>query len=223
MRGGDTDMSVGKQMLSKIFHLYLKILEKTVTIEWQFPERFQTNQVVGFWHEDSFIMNLVLKKVTEKGEKVSVLVTGDGRGDYIQYMLEKCGGEAIRMGYGFCNAGLLRDILHHLIEQKNSIAIAMDGPLGPRHLPKKTTFFLSEQGGVPLIGVTLDYSGKIVLSHRWDHYRIPLPFTKITVRFDDYGVTSVKHPPRVKAYQKEIECGILDEYIRWKMIPASRR
>lgn len=206
-------MSAGKQMLSKIFYLYLKILEKTVTIEWQFPERLQTNQVVGFWHEDSFILNLILKKVTEKGEKVSVLVTGDSRGDYIQYTVEKCGGEAIRMGYGSCDVGLLRDIFNHLDEQKKSIAIAMDGPLGPRHIPKKTTFFLSEYGKVPLVGVTLDYAGKIILSRRWDHYRIPLPFSKITVRFDDYGVVSSKAPPRVKSYQKEIDCGILDSYI----------
>lgn len=206
-------MSVGKQMLSKIFYLYLKILEKTVKIQWQFPERFKTNQVIGFWHEDSFIMNLILKKVSEKGEKVAVLVTGDGRGDYIQYTVEKCGGETIRMGYGFRNIGLLRDILNHLDEQKNSVAIAMDGPLGPRHVPKKTTFFLSEHGKAPLVGVTLDYSGKIILSHRWDHYRIPLPFSKITVRFDNYGVVSSKAPPRVKSYQKEIDCGILDRNI----------
>ena len=42
---------------------------------------------------------------------------------------------------------------------------------------------------------------------------LPLPFSKITVRFDDYGVVSSKAPPRVKSYQKEIDCGILDRNI----------
>lgn len=53
-------------------------------------ESFDGNQVVGFWHEDSFIMNLLLREVTKENCKMSVLVTGDPRGDYIQYMIEKC-------------------------------------------------------------------------------------------------------------------------------------
>ena len=64
-------------------------------------ESFDGNQVVGFWHEDSFIMNLLLREVTKENCKMSVLVTGDPRGDYIQYMIEKCRGDAVRIGYGF--------------------------------------------------------------------------------------------------------------------------
>ena len=55
-------------------------------------ESFDGNQVVGFWHEDSFIMNLLLREVTKENCKMSVLVTGDPRGDYIQYMIEKMQG-----------------------------------------------------------------------------------------------------------------------------------
>ena len=43
-------------------------------------ESFDGNQVVGFWHEDSFIMNLLLREVTKENCKMSVLVTGDPRG-----------------------------------------------------------------------------------------------------------------------------------------------
>ena len=42
---------------------------------------------------------------------------------------------------------------------------------------------------------------------------LPLPFSKITVRFDEDGVVSSKVASRVKSYQKEIDCGILDRNI----------
>ena len=49
-------------------------------------ESFDGNQVVGFWHEDSFIMNLLLREVTKENCKMSVLVTGDAkRGLYSIY------------------------------------------------------------------------------------------------------------------------------------------
>lgn len=202
--------SLKKRIMCRLFYTYLEILEKTVKTEWIQPEQFTGNHVIGFWHEDSFAMNLVLKKAAQREDvRVSVLVTADDRGDYVKYILEKCRREALRMGYGFCSAGLMREILSQLKEKDRSVAIAMDGPLGPRHIPKKTTFFLSEQSKASLLGVTLDYSKKITLSSRWDHYRIPLPFSTIKICFDDYGVTSCQHMPRMKICQKEVDCGIL--------------
>ena len=180
-----------KNVMAQLFYIYLKCLEKTVKIEWEQPEEYTGHGVVGFWHEDSFAMNLVLQKITEAKRKTAVLVTGDSRGDYIEYILEKCGGQAVRVGYGFCNAGMLRDLLHMLEEPNGNVAISMDGPLGPRHIPKKMTFFLSEKSRTPLTGITLSYSHKLALTNRWDHYRIPIPFSTIRVRFDGYGVAAV--------------------------------
>lgn len=190
-------------MLSRIFYIYLKCLERTVQIQWVHPEVFTGHHVVGFWHEDSFAMNLVLRAVTDRGNKLSVLVTGDARGEYIKDMIEKCKGDPIRIGYGFGDLGTIRDILDALKEPERSVAIAMDGPLGPRHIPKKMPYFLSEKGNVSLLGVTLGYSGKLSLKGRWDHYRIPLPFARITVRFDDYGIASTRCVPQLRTYLPE--------------------
>lgn len=46
------------------------------------------NQVFGFWHEDSFFMNLVLEELAGKTSPVDVIVTADTRGDYIEHMLQ---------------------------------------------------------------------------------------------------------------------------------------
>ena len=127
-----------RNMLNHLFYGYLKCLKKTVRMEWIHPEVFEGNHVVGFWHEDSFAMNLILSEISARDKKVDVLVTADERGEYIQHLIEACGGRAVRIGYGFCNAGVLKELLGALKEENRSVAIAMDGTLGPRHIPQKT-------------------------------------------------------------------------------------
>lgn len=204
---------MNRKILSRLFYAYLKCLEKTAHVKWEGMESFNGNQVVGFWHEDSFAMNLLLREITETDNKMSVLVTGDPRGDYIQYMIEKCRGEAVRIGYGFCDTGTLRELLTSLKEEKRSIAIAMDGPLGPRHIPKKMTYFLSEKGEVPLASVSVKYSKKLALKGRWDHYRIPLPFTEVTFQFHNYGRVSCKCPPQIRGYEECPKCSIIENSV----------
>ena len=136
---------MGKNILQYLFSGYLKLLKKTVAIEWQEIQFVTGNQVFGFWHEDSFLMNLVLEELSGKTSPVDVIVTADTRGDYIEHMLQACGGHALRVPDGFAAFGALKKILQDSYEQTRSIAVALDGPLGPRHEPKKLAFYLAEQ------------------------------------------------------------------------------
>lgn len=77
---------MGKNILQHLFSGYLKLLKKTVAIEWQEIQFVTGNQVFGFWHEDSFLMNLVLEELSGKTSPVDVIVTADTRGDYIEHM-----------------------------------------------------------------------------------------------------------------------------------------
>ena len=204
MEGKTTRMSIWR----RLSYGYLKLLEKTVGIEWQNPECFSKHNVVGFWHEDSFAMNLALQAM-EKEAAVSVLVTPDEQGQYFRYLLKRSGREAVGIGYGFLNAGTLKELLDSLKNKRQSVAIAMDGPFGPRHIPKKLTYFLSEKSQTELVGVTVSYSRAVSLSGQWDHCHIPLPFSKITVRLDNYGVAACQYPPRIRLYQNEKKCSIM--------------
>ena len=102
---------MGKNILQHLFSGYLKLLKKTVAIEWQEIQFVTGNQVFGFWHEDSFLMNLVLEELSGKTSPVDVIVTADTRGDYIEHMLQACGGHALRVPDGFAAFGALKKIL----------------------------------------------------------------------------------------------------------------
>lgn len=188
---------MGQKVLQSVFLGYLKLLEKTVKINWQIEELCGDSQIFGFWHEDSFLMNLVLKNLAEKTAPVDVIVTADTRGDYIQYMIEKCGGSTIRIPDGYAAFGALKKLMQTSYEQERSMAVALDGPLGPRHEPKKLAFYLSEQKGEDFAGISVCYSFCIRMIWRWDQYVIPLPFTNVTVDVKDYGAVSKKAIPEL--------------------------
>lgn len=156
-----------------------------------------SSQIFGFWHEDSFFMNLVLKNLAKDTAPVDVVVTADTRGDYIEYMLQKCGGKAIRIPDGYAAFGALKLLMQHSYEQARSLAVALDGPLGPRHEPKKLAFYLSEQKGEDFVGISVRYSACLRMFWRWDKYVVPLPFSRITVAVKDYGEVSKKAIPEL--------------------------
>ena len=188
---------IGQNILQAVFFGYLKLLEKTVHMEWDEDRLYGNSQIFGFWHEDSFIMNLVLKNLRGKTAPVDVIVTADTRGNYIEHMIKKCGGNALRIPDGYAAFGALKKLMQSSYEQSRSLAIALDGPLGPRHEPKKLAFYLSEQSGDDFVGISVHYSSCFRMFWRWDHYAVPLPFSTVTVAIRDYGEVSKRAIPHL--------------------------
>lgn len=185
--------NMAKACLCRLYYGYLRLLEMTVRLEVEMPDIWTKDMpdrgaIIGFWHEDSFLMNLLLRRLSE-GRDIAVIVTSDGRGDYIENIIERCNGKAIRVPDG-CRS---RDFLRNLIEEAGcpgkTLAAAMDGPLGPRRVPKTLGFYLAEKGKKNFIEVQAGYSRAVCLNWRWDHYRIPLPFTSIKISLKDCGIT----------------------------------
>ena len=177
-----------QSILQWLFTKYLVLIDRTVKIEWHEENTYGDSQIFGFWHEDSFFMNLVLENLSRKTTPVDVIVTADARGNYIEHMINKCGGSALRVPDGYRAFAALKRIVQNSYEKTHSIAVALDGPLGPRHEPKKLAFYLSEHAGQEFVGISISYSSCIRLTHRWDKYVIPLPFTKVSVAVKNYGI-----------------------------------
>ena len=177
-----------QSILQWLFTKYLVLIDRTVKIEWHEENTYGDSQIFGFWHEDSFFMNLVLENLSRKTTPVDVIVTADARGNYIEHMINKYGGSALRVPDGYRAFAALKRIVQNSYEKTHSIAVALDGPLGPRHEPKKLAFYLSEHAEQEFVGISISYSSCIRLTHRWDKYVIPLPFTKVSVAVKNYGI-----------------------------------
>ncbi|MDV4150546.1 hypothetical protein R0131_06830 [Clostridium sp. AL.422] len=191
-------------IISKLFIAYLELVFKTSKIvlnEFNFDIN---NSIIGFWHGDSYSMNLVVKKIINEKDRLNVIVTADTRGNYIENVLKKYKVKALRMPDGIRMKSFLRDLRLISKEENESIAIALDGPLGPYHIPKKIGFSLSKEANKKFIGIKLDYSNKISLKNRWDKYSIPLPFTTIKINIIDFGVVTSDNLISFKDYSEKI-------------------
>ena len=180
-----------KRYLCRGCYAYLKLLEKTVRLETAGPTDWLENSMIGFWHEDSFIMNLLLKKYGN-GHRIFVVVTADERGEYIEYVLRRCHGNAIRIPDGGKCRKFLKGLFMEASIPGHTVAAAMDGPLGPRRVPKTLLPHLSEKTGKKMVTISVEYSQAVSLKRRWDHYKIPLPFTTVRISTVQHGVAERK-------------------------------
>ncbi len=87
-------------------------------------------------------MNLVLERLADKTTPVDVIVTADTRGNYIEHMIKRCGGNALRVPDGYKAFGALKNIVRDSYEKAHSIAVALDGPLWSAARAEKTGILL---------------------------------------------------------------------------------
>lgn len=173
--------------LSRLFLVYLKLVERTSTITYGGMELLQLPNIVGFWHEDSFVSHLILKKLADYNQKATVLVTEHWRGNIIQEMVEHFQGDVFRVAYNGRTIDQFKRLFQEAKTTDNIIVMAFDGPKGPRHQIKKIAFLLANKNQKNLIGLHIQYRWKIRIFGRWDHYAIPLLFNQIKIQFIDLG------------------------------------
>lgn len=197
-------------ILNHLFGSYLKLIERTCRIRFVNENCVSFGHIVGFWHGDSFLMNLALKNFAKREADIEVIVTADERGDYIEHQIKKFGAGALRMPDGFRMKPFLKELMRESGKPNTIMAVSLDGPLGPRYEPKKLAFMLAEKGQKNFIGVRIEPSRAIHLRKRWDQYAIPLPFTSITVTLHDFGMITKQDLKEFKEYRN---------YVRERLVP----
>ncbi|ONI38344.1 hypothetical protein AN639_01860 [Candidatus Epulonipiscium fishelsonii] len=172
-----------------IFNLYLNFVYKTSKINFieQGKKIDYNNSIIGFWHGESCCNYLICKHFKDKA--IDIIVTEDKRGDYISNILEKYKVTPLRVGDGCRAKDKLREIITTAQIPNRIFMVALDGPLGPYHVPKKLAFMLSNKSNKQLGIIRTDVKRKIILK-RWDKYIIPLPFNNITFNIEGNDIIS---------------------------------
>jgi len=88
--------------------------------------------------------------------------------------------------FGYCcvtvperKPGLAHPPLEMPLAGCRALAVAVDGPLGPRHRVKPGVVRLAAKGGYLVVPVGLAARRRWVARRRWDHLFLPLPFTRV--------------------------------------------
>jgi lysophospholipid acyltransferase (LPLAT)-like uncharacterized protein len=158
--------------------------------------------MVGYWHGDSCCAQLLLQQLSLKKNKIKVIVTADKRGDTIEKMINRHGGEAIRLPDGLKMRPFFKELRLGSKARGEILAASLDGPLGPLHEPKKLLFLLASQADKEMVYLHFQYRNVLRLENRWDRYAIPLPFCRITAEVEELGRIGENELRNFKEYRK---------------------
>lgn len=131
-----------------------------------------------FWHNRIFVIPLLrLRHARHRSGAVLTSASRDGAivaGAMKAFGLTPVRGSSSRRGA----SALLK--LTDILEQGQDVAVAPDGPRGPRYKVGAGVIFLARKTGVAILPIRVEYSHAMKLKS-WDRFMIPLPFSKARI------------------------------------------
>ena len=131
------------------------------------------------WHDELFSLIPVARHL-----KVVAIVSPSTDGDYLERILASKNVGAVR---GSSTRGGVRALLSLARMMKNELihaCITIDGPAGPRHVAKEGGLFLANRTSGRIVPVRIFMKNALRLP-TWDKFQIPLPFSKVVIRFGE--------------------------------------
>jgi lysophospholipid acyltransferase (LPLAT)-like uncharacterized protein len=163
--------------------------------------------VLCLWHEEIFA---VTGYGYTKTRKLVTFVSKSKDGEFIARILHTLGHATTR---GSSSRGGLRAILEakRIMERENRMAVfTIDGPQGPRHVPKNGPIFLAQKAKAKIVPLRAFPQNKVIFHKSWDHFQLPYPFARCPVRIGvPYSVTREKLTESVLSRERE--------RLRWEM------
>jgi len=136
--------------------------------------------IYALWHNRQ-----LLHIGMHRDEGLCALASASRDGDYIAAILEKLGYYIVR-GSTDTNKGSYKKSLSaarsmiRTLKSGRSVAVTVDGPLGPKYSVQHGVIFLARMTGCPIIPTAAASSARIKLG-TWDNFEIPLPFGRIAI------------------------------------------
>ncbi|MEZ4372413.1 MAG: DUF374 domain-containing protein [Polyangiaceae bacterium] len=134
--------------------------------------------VFAFWHGKQ----LGLLKVPRR-RPTQVMVSWSRDGELQSAAMGSFGLKVVRGSSSRGGGAALRQLVRHLPEQ--DIALAVDGPRGPRRRAKAGAVLAGRLGGARLVPLGIAYSRSFVFRRAWDRFEVPLPFSRVCVVIGD--------------------------------------
>ncbi|MEX0799279.1 MAG: lysophospholipid acyltransferase family protein, partial [Bacteriovoracaceae bacterium] len=174
----------------------IKFLGWTCRFQLKFPDdkaraRFENalfkNQeqfLLGFFHQDELCLMPYFQN-----KKLAVLVSLSKDGEIMRKVAQRLGVATVR---GSSSRGAARGLLAAIkkVREGYHFALAVDGPRGPIYKVKEGLPAISQKTKTPILPVRAFPSKAKIFSRSWNQAKLPLPFSKITLKFGDLKMYS---------------------------------
>lgn len=139
--------------------------------------------ILVFWHNRLSPLAGIIKRYAPLFD-YGALISKSQDGDLLAYLTESYPqGKAIRVPHHSKHRGLL-SLIQTLKEGKRVLLITPDGPRGPRYLVKPGVILAAKETQAKLVPFTWTAT-RLWEFNTWDKFRIPKPFSKISVHFGE--------------------------------------
>jgi lysophospholipid acyltransferase (LPLAT)-like uncharacterized protein len=161
--------------------MLIRIYGKTWRIDWEGMEHLSKarekrgNVLLCTWH--SRLLGLCY---SHRHRNIGIMVSKSYDGEWISRIV-------IKLGYRTYRGSASRNgvpALVKMLRNKDSgdLALTVDGPRGPAEKVKLGAIALASRSGLPIVPISYAASSAWRLNS-WDHFIMPRPFSKITVRY----------------------------------------
>lgn len=134
--------------------------------------------IIAFWHG-----TMLYPWYHHRSNNILGLTSYSKDGDILARILKKWEYKVLR-GSSSKGGDVALGIMVDYARNEGSVAITPDGPRGPKNEFKAGAVVAAKKGQTPLFLVGVGYSKKIILSS-WDSFEIPLPFSKVKMKYSN--------------------------------------
>jgi lysophospholipid acyltransferase (LPLAT)-like uncharacterized protein len=161
--------------------------------------------VFSSWHGKSWVPAYFLRNLG-----IYALTSLSRDGSYMTEILHRLGWQTVR---GSSSRGASRSLLtlYRKLRAGGSTALTPDGPTGPIYEVKPGVIFLQEKAGSMLVPMGVDACWKKNFAS-WDHYLLPLPFSRTALVFGKPFI-----------FENDLEMEVKKEILKEKMEAVNLR
>jgi lysophospholipid acyltransferase (LPLAT)-like uncharacterized protein len=162
-------------------HWVIRLIGPTLRVSISYEEGAQQSLgqcplIASFWHSCMIPATYICR-----GLGIRVMSSNSYDGEYMGRIIHKFGFVAVK---GSSSRNAVRALLglRRALDDGWTVAFTLDGPRGPRHKVKPGPVALGRSSGLPL---TMFHAAvdKAWVLNTWDRLMIPVPFSRVLVRF----------------------------------------
>jgi lysophospholipid acyltransferase (LPLAT)-like uncharacterized protein len=160
------------------------------------------NVIYAFWHDSMFLLPF-----THRNSRVVIMVSESRDGEIAAGTLRRFGFQVVRGSTKRKGHSALIGLINSM-RRGRSVAIAVDGPRGPRHETKQGVVFLAAKLQAPIIPMATWAKRSWTLEKAWDRFIVPAPFTSGVVRYGEPIMVNGTSRDEIAFKRRELEMAL---------------
>ena len=157
------------------------------------------NAIYAFWHGSIFLL-----PHTYRNANMLIPASESRDGEIMARLLKNFGFDVVRGSSKRKGHKALLGLIAGIRRGKN-VAIAVDGPRGPRHQVKEGVLYLAGKMNVPVVPVVTGAKRFRIMEKTWEKLVLPAPFTSGLIMFGDPVFVQGTSKEELVSRRKELE------------------